>query len=79
MKLGEIARQLGCQLVGDADIEITDLAPIEMAQAGHLTFLSNKKYRRFLATTQAAAIITEAAEDLPTGKAGLISATPYLT
>lgn len=78
MKLGEIAQQLNCTLVGDADIEITDLAPIENAQVGHLTFLSNKKYRRFLTTTQAAAIITATAEELPAGKSGLISPTPYL-
>lgn len=79
MTLGEIARQLDCELIGNADIEIADLAPIEVAQAGHLTFLSNKKYRRFLATTQAAAVITENPEDVPAGKSGLISPTPYLT
>lgn len=79
MKLGEIAQALNCELVGDADTEITALAPIENAQAGHLTFLSNKKYRRFLAITQAAALIVQEIGDLPTGKSGLISPTPYLT
>lgn len=79
MQLGEIARALSCQLVGDAELEITDLAPIENAQTGHLTFLNNKKYRRFLTTTQAAAIIVQEISDIPTGKSGLISATPYLT
>ncbi len=79
MKLGEIAQHLQVALVGDAELEIHDLAPIEAAQAGHLTFLSNKKYRRFLPTTQAAAIIVEDAADVPTGKSGLVSTTPYLT
>lgn len=79
MQLGEIAQALNCQVVGDANLEIVDLAPIENAQTGQLTFLSNKKYRRFLHTTQAAAIIAEEVGDIPTGKSGLISSTPYLT
>lgn len=79
MLLGEIAQALNCEVVGDANLEITDLAPIEQAQTGHLTFLSNKKYRRFLTTTQAAAIIAEQASDIPAGKSVLLSPTPYLT
>jgi UDP-3-O-[3-hydroxymyristoyl] glucosamine N-acyltransferase len=55
------------------------VAPIENARPGDLTFLSNKKYRRHLATTGASAIILENAEDLPEGKAAIISPAPYLT
>ncbi len=38
MKLGEIAEKLGCELEGEAGLEITDVAGIEEARAGELTF-----------------------------------------
>lgn len=79
MNLGEIAQRLNCTIVGNPEIEITGLAPIETAESSHLTFISNKKYKKHLATTAAAAVITADANDLPEGKAGIISANPYLT
>lgn len=79
MNLGEIAQRLNCTLVGNPETEITDLAPIEIAEPSHLTFLSNKKYKKHLATTAAAAIILGDASDLPAGKSGIISSNPYLT
>src|SRR5215510_15310463 len=79
MKIKELAAELNCDLVGDAETVITGAAPIENAQPGAITFLSNRKYRRYLATTGASAIILENAEDLPEGKSAVISPTPYLT
>lgn len=79
MKLAKIASRLNCAIVGDPEIEITGLAPIEAAQAGELTFISNKKYKRHLAKTEASAIIADNADDLPKGKSGIVSANPYLT
>ncbi|HQR34793.1 MAG TPA: UDP-3-O-(3-hydroxymyristoyl)glucosamine N-acyltransferase [Blastocatellia bacterium] len=79
MNLGEIAQRLNCTVIGNSELEITGLAPIEIAESSHLTFLSNKKYKKHLATTAAAAIILEDAGDLPAGKSGLVSANPYLT
>ena len=79
MQISELAAQLGCQVAGDPATEIVGVAPIETATAGQLTFLSNVKYARHLATTEAAAIILQDAEQLPAGKAGLISNNPYLT
>jgi UDP-3-O-[3-hydroxymyristoyl] glucosamine N-acyltransferase len=79
MKLVEIAKQLDCQWVGEPEIEITGVAPIEIAGANQLTFLSNRKYRKFLSSTKAAAIITDNEANLLPGQSGLISAHPYLT
>ncbi|HZN10340.1 MAG TPA: UDP-3-O-(3-hydroxymyristoyl)glucosamine N-acyltransferase [Blastocatellia bacterium] len=79
MKLGEIARLVGGEAVGDAEIEITGLATIEEAGAGDLTFLSNPKYRRHLAATRASAVVTADPADIPSGRAGIISPHPYLT
>jgi UDP-3-O-[3-hydroxymyristoyl] glucosamine N-acyltransferase len=77
MKLGEIAKKLGCEVQGDAALEITGVAGIEEAQAGELTFLVNRKYRPALATTRASAILVSRDEP-PVPMAALRSANPYL-
>jgi UDP-3-O-[3-hydroxymyristoyl] glucosamine N-acyltransferase len=59
MKLGELATQLGCTLEGDAQIEIHGVAGIEDARSGEVTFLSNPRYSRELATTRASAVLVE--------------------
>src|SRR5215471_20696540 len=79
MKIKELSAELNCEFVGDPEIDILSVAPIESARSGDLTFLSNRKYRRYLATTEASAIILENAEDLPEGKVAVISSAPYLT
>ncbi len=79
MKLKEIAEVLNCRVIGDAEVEVTGVAPIESAQSGQITFLSNRKYKRFLATTHASAIILEDENDLPPAKLGLVSPAPYLS
>src|SRR5262245_10605629 len=79
MKIKELAARLNCEFVGDQETSITSVAPIENAQPGDITFLSNRKYRRYLVTTGASAIILENAEDAPEGKAAIISPAPYLT
>src|ERR1700689_3273855 len=76
MKLGEIAKQLGCEVEGDAGLEITGVAGIEEARSGELTFLVNRKYRPALATTQASAIFV-AKDAGPVRIAALRSANPY--
>ena len=77
MKLGAIAEKLGCQLEGEASLEITDVAGIEEAQAGELTFFTNRKYRPALETTRASAILV-ARDEGPLRMAALRSANPYL-
>lgn len=77
MKLGEIAEKLGCELEGEAGLEITDVAGIEEATAGELTFLVNRKYRPALRATKASAILVSREEgEVP--MASLRSANPYL-
>src|SRR5579875_3080308 len=77
MKLGEIAQRLGCVLEGSPDLEITGVAGIEEATPSELTFLSNPKYRRKLASTRAAAVILSRQEPDP-GRPALRSDNPYL-
>jgi UDP-3-O-[3-hydroxymyristoyl] glucosamine N-acyltransferase len=77
MKLGEIAEKLGCTLEGDAKLEIKDVAGIEEAHVGELTFLANRKYRPMLETTRASAILVSRGEG-PVAIAALRSENPYL-
>jgi len=76
MKLGEIARALGCEVAGDAAIEITGVAGMEHAGPGDLTFLANPKYAPKVKETRASAIVVAAPLDLPL--ACLVSRNPYL-
>jgi UDP-3-O-[3-hydroxymyristoyl] glucosamine N-acyltransferase len=77
LKLGQIAQQLGCELRGDANVEIRGVAGIDEAKAGDLTFVSNRKYSSRAKTTGASAVIVETAfPDIP--PATLRTANPYL-
>ncbi len=77
MKLGEIAEKLGCDLDGDAALEISGVAGIDEARAGELTFLVNRKYRSALRESKASAIIVSR-EEPAVPMAALRSANPYL-
>ncbi|MGE6106513.1 UDP-3-O-(3-hydroxymyristoyl)glucosamine N-acyltransferase [Aeromonas sobria] len=62
--LAQLAQQLGAEVHGDENLEIRKVATLEKAGEGEITFLSNKKYRDYLAQSKASAVlITEA--DLP--------------
>lgn len=62
-RLGKLVERLGGRLAGDAEIEISGIAPLDVADASHITFLSNPKLRAQAAQTKAAALILSAADD----------------
>jgi UDP-3-O-[3-hydroxymyristoyl] glucosamine N-acyltransferase len=84
MKLASLAEKLGVRLdVPNAAFgahEITGVAGIEHAQAGHVTFIANPKYVGLAKTTQATAVLVK--DDfagLPTLQtAALRTTNPYL-
>ena len=77
MTLLEIAQRLGCRLEGDGRLEITGVAAIEHAGPGDLTFLSNPKYARAVASTRASAIILP--EQAPAAPCAVLrSPEPYV-
>jgi UDP-3-O-[3-hydroxymyristoyl] glucosamine N-acyltransferase len=74
--LRDLAARLGCELRGDADVEITGVAGMEQAGPTEITFLANPKYAPKLRHTQAAAVlVSEALEE--TKPASLVSRNPY--
>ncbi|HTA79217.1 MAG TPA: UDP-3-O-(3-hydroxymyristoyl)glucosamine N-acyltransferase [Terracidiphilus sp.] len=59
MKLGELAAQLGAELRGDTDIEVTGVKGIEDAGPAEITFVANPRYAGLAKTTKAAAVVVE--------------------
>ncbi len=67
MKLGELARQLGAELRGDTELEITGVRGIEEASPSEITFVANPRYAALARTTKAAAVLVEPDfQDIPT-------------
>ncbi len=76
--LGELAERLGATLQGGADTQISGLATLQDAQAGQLSFLANPQYRKFLADSQASAVLLSPADADGYVGAALLVANPYL-
>src|SRR5881397_927099 len=77
MRLRHLASQLGCELVGDGEMEISGVAGMEHAVPGQLTFLANPAYAPKVKQTRASAILVS---DPIRGLAiaSVVSANPYL-
>jgi len=56
-KLQQLAELVGGEVIGNPDLEIVRVAPIDQAQQGDITFVANPKYVSQLATCQASAVI----------------------
>ena len=56
----QIAALLGGQLIGKADVMVSDVAPIESAQSHQLAFITEEKYLPFLDTTKAGVVLVTA-------------------
>ncbi|SNS77110.1 UDP-3-O-[3-hydroxymyristoyl] glucosamine N-acyltransferase [Noviherbaspirillum humi] len=81
-RLGKLVERLGGQLGGDAEVEVTGIAPIDSAGASEVTFLSNPKLRAKAAESGAAALILSPADDAAIGAqfrgARIVTDNPYV-
>ncbi|MBS0236500.1 MAG: UDP-3-O-(3-hydroxymyristoyl)glucosamine N-acyltransferase [Proteobacteria bacterium] len=75
-QLAEIAE---CEVIGDNQMLIYDVATLSSADVGNITFLSNSKYLPQLPITKASACIMEQrhVDNTPKGMIMLISDNPY--
>jgi UDP-3-O-[3-hydroxymyristoyl] glucosamine N-acyltransferase len=78
IQLGQLAEFLGATLRGSAEKEITGLATLQEAGPGQVSFLANPQYRKFLATTHAAAVLLKPADAEGYAGDALLIADPYL-
>ena len=80
-RLGDLVESLGGELIGDPDIAVIGIAPLDAATASHITFLSNPKLRAQASATRAGALVLSAA-DYPMVSEGykgvcVLSPNPY--
>ena len=59
LKLHEASEFIGGNIFGDSNLIITNLAKIEEAEPGDLTFLYLPQYEKFLSSTKASAVIVK--------------------
>ncbi len=76
--LKEIAALFGGCLLGDAETTVNQIATLENAQVGHLTFLASAKYCPLLAVTRATAIIIGVADAEATSLPRIVCDNPYV-
>lgn len=78
-RLAELAQQLQLELHGDGELVISGIASLEDAQAGQISFLTDKKLEKFLPSCQASAVIVKQLPEQTGQHSYLISSNPYLS
>jgi UDP-3-O-[3-hydroxymyristoyl] glucosamine N-acyltransferase len=79
VSLGELATQFGCELIGDPDVVIDNVASLSRAGEGSVSFLSSHAFRDLLSSTKAAAVILRDDDVEFCPCAALITNDPYAT
>ncbi len=77
MQLKELAEKLSCRLVGDGEIEVWQLAPLDEAREGDLVFVMNTRDLPKLEASKASAVIVRDGSP-PCSKPALLANDPYL-
>ncbi len=77
LTLAQLAEQLGAKFRGDGSLTISGVAALAEARRGDVSFLANPKYRRYLANTQASAVILSAADVARATTPVLVTENPY--
>lgn len=62
ISLADLANITGGELHGDAEATVTMVAPMDKAQEGHVTFLSNPKYAKHLPECKATVVMVKQAQ-----------------
>lgn len=77
-RLGDIAKALGAELRGDPDVRVSGLATLQAAGPGHISFLANPSYAKYLTDTCASAVILSPAMAGDSPADVLLMDNPYL-
>jgi UDP-3-O-[3-hydroxymyristoyl] glucosamine N-acyltransferase len=80
-RLGDLVERFGGQLVGDPNLTVSGIAPLDSADASHISFLSNSKFRALAAQSRAAALILAPMDDTTVAGtfegARIVTTNPY--
>jgi len=77
ISLGELATTFGCELIGDPDALVREVASLTNASPESLTFLSNSAYSSQLPSTKAAAVVLRAVDADACPVSALVCDNPY--
>jgi len=77
--LSALIKGLDVQVQGNVDTIIHSIATIQSASVGQLTFLMNPRYKKFLASTQASAVILSPQDAKDFAGNAIIAKDPYYT
>ncbi len=76
--LAQLAEQVGGTIEGDGSVEVRSAATVQSAGPGDISFVANKKYKKYLADTKASALVLDRETEY-TGCPVLRHDSPYLT
>ncbi len=76
-KLSDLARGLPVEIQGNPDCVITGVAPLHQAETGHISFLSNAQYRKYLSASAASAVIVTEKDAVLCKNIAVITDNPY--
>jgi UDP-3-O-[3-hydroxymyristoyl] glucosamine N-acyltransferase len=77
ISLGELATHFGCELVGDPQVVVNNVASLTNAASDSLSFLASDSYKQQLSSTKAAAVILRAGDVDESPVAAIIHDDPY--
>jgi UDP-3-O-[3-hydroxymyristoyl] glucosamine N-acyltransferase len=79
-RLADIVAALGGELLGDPELPVERIGPVETATSSTISFISHPRYRAQLATTNAGVVIVdeELRDDAARRGATIVTADPYL-
>lgn len=78
LTLKELAERVGGEVHGDDSCVIRDVAPLQNAAPGAISFLANSRYRKYLAATKASAVILTRDDLADCPVSALVSDKPHL-
>ena len=76
-RLAEIVQRFGGELLGDPDVVISQVATLETAGPGQISFFSNSRYRKQLEHTRAGAVILTPEVAGATERSRIVCKDPY--
>ena len=80
-RIAELVELFGGEIIGDPELTVVSIAPLDMAGPENITFLSNPKFRSAAAKTEAAALILSPADDETVGQTfqgtRIVTKNPY--
>jgi UDP-3-O-[3-hydroxymyristoyl] glucosamine N-acyltransferase len=76
-QLSEIVKRFGGELLGDGDVRIIQVATLETAGPGQISFFANSRYRKQLEQTRADAVILTSEASDSTQRPRIVCKDPY--